>query len=345
MEALSAAVGLKAMHATPSHRVNSRGWFVVHPAAIAVTCLLCATSSGLAQERGFNPRIVISRPFPAIENAPTILAEQADRLLAESELVIGVTVNGQSRAYPINMLTGPQREIINDTLGDRRIAVTWCHLCHNGIVYAARVKDRNLTFVVSGMLWQRNLVMMDLQTRSLWSHTLGRAMRGPLEGEHLEALPSVMTDWRTWRDKFPKTSVLNLSRSSREFHRSVYRDPSLFVVGISVGPVARAWPFDELVRQPVLNDSVNDVPLLVVFLPESHTAMVFNRRSGDRLLTFSRKDGKLVDDQTGSQWDPISGVATDGSLQGAKLIPEFGMVAFRGTWRDFYPHSSYWQPR
>ena len=72
----------------------------------------------------FDPIIVV-RPFPAIENAPIIAgADVVDEVIAK-ELVLGVVVNGEARAYPINMLTGPTREIINDTLGGRDIAATW----------------------------------------------------------------------------------------------------------------------------------------------------------------------------------------------------------------------------
>lgn len=73
----------------------------------------------------FRPVRVIRRPLPAIKNAPVVSREQADQTLHESELVLGVTVGGQSRAYPINMLTGPSREIINDRLAGQAIAATW----------------------------------------------------------------------------------------------------------------------------------------------------------------------------------------------------------------------------
>ena len=81
--------------------------------------------SARAQLPEFNPQVVIPRAMPAIENAPVISAARADRQLQDSELVLGITVKGQARAYPINMLTGPRREIVNDTLGGRSIAATW----------------------------------------------------------------------------------------------------------------------------------------------------------------------------------------------------------------------------
>ena len=73
----------------------------------------------------FNPQVVIDHPFPAITEFPTLAASEVGDRLQDNELVLGVVVNGKPRAYPINMLTGPRREILNDTLGGRPIAATW----------------------------------------------------------------------------------------------------------------------------------------------------------------------------------------------------------------------------
>ena len=72
----------------------------------------------------FKPRQIV-HPFKAIINAPTVNAADAKKFVQDDELVLGVEINGQSRAYPINMLTQPTREIINDTLGGKNIAATW----------------------------------------------------------------------------------------------------------------------------------------------------------------------------------------------------------------------------
>ncbi len=47
--------------------------------------------------------------------------DEAD--LREEELVIGVSINGDSRAYPISILR--RREMVNDAVGGRPILVTW----------------------------------------------------------------------------------------------------------------------------------------------------------------------------------------------------------------------------
>ena len=93
--------------------------------ALGVALLIYGVRQTSADPTEFNPRVVIRRSFPAITNPPVVTAAEADEQLLDEELVLGVTAGDKSRAYPINMLTGPQREIINDTLGGHAIAATW----------------------------------------------------------------------------------------------------------------------------------------------------------------------------------------------------------------------------
>ncbi len=84
--------------------------------------LILAAMPMLAQTHVFRPTRVVP-PFPPITDAPVSTAAQTR--IRPDELVLGVEINGEARAYPINMLTGPRREIINDSVGGRSIAATW----------------------------------------------------------------------------------------------------------------------------------------------------------------------------------------------------------------------------
>jgi hypothetical protein len=112
------------MHATLALRQLAR----LATLALSVACLM--PRAGSAQSRlsdatpPFEPVRVV-RPFPPIVDAPHIAGRDVDDEVTAKELVIGVVVNGAARAYPINMLTGPSREIINDHLGGVAIAATW----------------------------------------------------------------------------------------------------------------------------------------------------------------------------------------------------------------------------
>ena len=82
------------------------------------------SGAGKSDERKFDPVQVVS-PIRPITDAPIAGHAEARNRIGDSDLVLGVEVNGKARAYPIIMLTGPQREIINDDLGGRSIAATW----------------------------------------------------------------------------------------------------------------------------------------------------------------------------------------------------------------------------
>jgi len=76
------------------------------------------------------------------------------------------------------------------------------------VVYARRVGDRTLTFIVSGKLWRDSLIMMDRETETLWSHVTGEAIRGELKGARLESMPVAYTTWGKWKAEHPDTLVL-----------------------------------------------------------------------------------------------------------------------------------------
>jgi hypothetical protein len=73
----------------------------------------------------FKPRVLVRRPFPPVTNPPLVPASEVGRRLGDAELVLGFRIDGKARAYPMNMLTGPRREIINDSIAGRPIAATW----------------------------------------------------------------------------------------------------------------------------------------------------------------------------------------------------------------------------
>ncbi len=98
--------------------------FALFAVTLAFVLLNASDSNVALGQRDFKPRVLLNS-LPAIVDPNIVSAEEADENLGPDELVIGVVVNGKARAYPINMLTGPRREIINDQLGNQAIAATW----------------------------------------------------------------------------------------------------------------------------------------------------------------------------------------------------------------------------
>lgn len=95
------------------------------PAALVAIVAGLPDRDSVAEEKlPFNPRVLM-KPFDAIVKVPLLKAADVKDEVLPNELVLGVVVNGKARAYPINQLTGPIREIINDELGGSAIAATW----------------------------------------------------------------------------------------------------------------------------------------------------------------------------------------------------------------------------
>ena len=208
-------------------------------------------------------------------------------------------------------------------------------------MYARKVDDRVLTFGVSGLLWGQSLIMYDLETRSYWSQILGQAMEGPLKGKKLTPIPSVLATWQEWSQRHPDGTVVTLNRNIDAYDRSLYAGHlHRYVLGIGDGDKkAKAWALDQLARDPVRNDRWQDRPVVVVFDSSSFMARLFDATVDGKTLTFHLSDGQLEDDQTGSRWDPITGEAVAGPLQGKRLTLLPTIVSDLYSWFLYYPDS------
>lgn len=284
----------------------------------------------------------VQLPVEPTTEVPVKPVREAKDALNPAELVLGVTIGDASRAYPINLLNEEhlRYKVLNDTLGGRPIAATWCNACYNAIVYDRVVDGRTLTLAPSGQLWKESMVLYDEGTHSLWSHLTGEAKLGVFKGKQLRRLPSVLTDWETWRRQHPDSTVVLLPHQSKFYRRDFYRDhPEQFVLGIADGGPPRAWGFDTLLETPAINTDWAGRPVLAVLDRAHFTARLFEREVGGRTLTFRMADGELTDGETGSTWAPSSGRALAGPLAGRHLAPLPATVSYRDAWQRFYPRS------
>jgi hypothetical protein len=226
-------------------------------------------------------------------------------------------------------------------------------------VYAREIEGQEFTFGVSGKLIRNVLVMYDRQTDSLWSQLLGEAIDGEMTGASLSFLPSWMMAWDEWKAMHPDTVALdkNGSRGSRDVYDSYYASPQAgvigetfiddrlntkqFVMGVTEGDAAVAYPFEVLNMEPVVNDQVGERPILVVFNPVIGSGIVFDRQVGDQVLTWDtgKSSETMVDVETGTVWNLFTGEAIEGSLTGHTLERVPSTQSFWFGWKDFYPQT------
>ena len=142
--------------------------------------------------------------IPSIDD-PRFVPVSEVQGIAETEPVLGITVNGESRAYPLRILTW--HEIVNDVGGGVPVTVTFCPLCNSGIVFDRRIAGRVLDFGTTGKLRKSDLVMYDRQTESWWQQFLGEAIVGEMTGQRLKMLPSRMESMARFRARAPDGKV------------------------------------------------------------------------------------------------------------------------------------------
>ena len=280
--------------------------------------------------------------------------------------------DGDVRAYPLQILTW--REIANDVVGGRAIAVTFCPLCNSSLVFDREVLGATMCFGVSGNLRNSDLIMWDDVTESWWQQLTGEAIVGDLAGYALEALPAQLIGYGEFKSSFPNGVVLGRDTGfRRDYGRNPYPgydsasgSPFLCrgrvddrlragerVVAIALGGEAAAYAFTHLQDVGVVNDVVGGLPVVVLWSPETASALdarsiadakavgsgvAFGREVAGRTLTFEPGDGAFTDRETGSTWS-IAGEAVAGPLEGVQLLPVVHANHFWFAWAAFYPET------
>jgi len=229
---------------------------------------------------------VVKDGIPSLDSPPLIAATEAD-YLRDEDLVFGVSINGDARAYPLRIMGW--HEMFNEVIGGVPLALAYCTLCGSGILFETEVEGRAAPFVFgsSGFLYRSNKLMFDRETHSLWNQFTGEPVVGPLaqSGIRLRQRPVVISPWADWRAANPDTQVLSLATGHRRDYGPgvVYRDyfasPDLmfpaevsdtrlaakdYVFGVRVFGAAKAWPLSAFAGGAVINDRIGDVDLVLV---------------------------------------------------------------------------------
>ena len=316
--------------------------------------------------------------IPAIDDPEFDSPADAAQWIDPREPVIVVSLNGETRAYPLQILTW--HEIVNDSVGGVPVSVTFCPLCNASIVFDRRLDGRVLDFGTTGKLRLSDLVMYDRQTESWWQQISGQAIVGEMSGKVLDRIPAAIVAFEDFRRAYPEAPVLSRRTGHiRAYGRNPYRGydrvddhPFLFnhsvderlppmerVLNISIGSTHRLYPFSLLEKTPVINDEVGSVPVVVLSrkgtlsvldegeISNSRTvpsATAYKRRLGDRVLSFETRDGRLLDRETGSEWN-LFGTAVAGPLAGRQLEPPPNGVHFAFAWLAFNPDSQIYRAK
>ncbi len=275
-----------------------------------------------------------------------VSADQVD--LFPEELVLGVEINGEARAYPHRLMQF--REVANDVVGGVPILVSWCPVCFTGLVHDRRLDGTLKTFGNQGALFMNALTFWDHETKSIWAQPWGTAIAGDLKGSTLTLLPFSLDTWGAWLEAHPDTTVVEDERGKVFLPDLIPYD---YVIGVSIKEDASSYYVNSLLDTTVLNHNVGENPIVVITNPETRKVRVFLRRTtgtpADKtaivpdLFTFEgTDDGRMRDLQTGTIWEFERGLALEGPLRGTVLQQVPYITSFDWAWADFFPETVVW---
>ena len=290
--------------------------------------------------------------IPALVNAKQIPAAEAT-YLSEGELVFGVRINGDSRAYPFRILDW--HEMFNDVVGGVPVSLAYCTLCGSGILFDTRVPGRRKPFVFgsSGLLYRSNKLMYDTQTKSLWNQFTGRPVVGKLTRSDIELkiLPVVVTSWQDWLAAHPDTTVLSLDTGFQRDYRpgrpygeyfaspylmfpAVVRDrrlaPKDRIFVLRDGDNEMAWALSLFEGGTAIHDRVGTRD--VVLLGNAETETVRAYESGGRTFTAVEEDPSRVESE-GALWSVTEDALTGPGGESLARLP--GHVAYWFAWQSY----------
>jgi len=308
----------------------------------------------------------------ALEEPRFEALEESYGWLSYNAPVIAVVINETARAYPLAVMLW--HEIVNDTLGGKQIAVTYSPLSNSVAVYERKIGREAVTFGVSGMLRNSDMVMYDRVTESLFQQFTGVGLVGDFAGESLKRLNCQTISLQQFAKSYPDGTVLSADTGyDRDYGENPYvgyddisNVPFMFtglvngalspmerVVAINFNGVVRAYPFYITRTKGVINDHAGDEPIVIFHAGNTVSAVdceyirysrpvgstgVFSRKVGKHNLTFFFDGINIVDQQTRSTWD-VTGKATRGVLRGERLTPIIHGDYFAFAWLTFYRHS------
>lgn len=292
--------------------------------------------------------------IPALTN-PSLIEASAATFMSDDELVFGISINGDVRAYPYRFMDW--HEMLNDVIDGEPVSLAYCTLCGSGILYKTTVagRDQPLVFGSSGFLYRSNKLMFDHATDSLWNQFTGKPVVGKLVNSklQLETLPLVTTSWGEWRKSHPTSKILALETgyvrdyrpgkpygqyfASAKLMFPVHTDDKRLkqkdqVFGLRMSGVEKAWPLKLFKGGKVINDQVGVLKLVLVGNAKTQTVRAY--RSGGQSFqgpTFS--NGSTQISTNGESWR----VADDGlhGPNGEVLSRLPGHLAYWFAWHNY----------
>ncbi len=301
----------------------------------------------------FNYRFLADKMF--IQPRHTVLVRASESKVSPKQLIVGVSLHGEARAYPIEII-GYHHQV-RDTIGGENVMVTYCTVCRTGRVYEPAVDGKPETFRLVGMD-HFNAMFEDSRTRSWWRQVNGEAIAGALKGHSLKEIPSEQMRLDAWIRRHPETLIMQpdslfkhqyagmkdydegKDRSQLTGRDTLSWKEKSWVIGVVSESNSKAFDWADLAKARVINDEIEGTPIVIAIESDTASFHAWKRDAGAGALTFVYSDStkSLMDTNSRSVWD-WNGQCVDGKLKGTILQPVQAYQEFWHSWRTFHPQT------
>jgi hypothetical protein len=296
--------------------------------------------------------------IPSID-APTFLnaSDSGASFLLDEDLVIGVVIGDEIRAYPHKILNW--HEIVNDKINNDFVTINYCPLTGTSFGWSSNVEGARTTFGVSGLLYNTNLILYDRKTGSNWSQLKLQCVNGTLNGDEPLLVNVVETNWKTWSTLYPNTKILSKETGfSRRYDKYPYGDyktnQSFFIFtpsplnnalpnkdriyAIMDENMAKVYQFNKFNGGKAIKDSFNGKEYLVVGNENIINSFELIGDQTSLIFEFSFTNGeRFFKDNEGNKWS-VFGKALEGPRTGDVLKTSKSVVSFWFAIAAFYPN-------
>lgn len=301
----------------------------------------------------FNFKFLADKMFYQPKNK--LLVNASSDTTNRNNLVIGVAINNEAKAYPIEVI-GYHHQV-RDTIGGEAVMITYCTVCRTGRVYSPRVHGKPENFRLVGMD-HFNAMFEDATTKSWWRQQNGTAIAGPLKGSVLKEIFSQQMALGAWLALHPNSYVLQPDSNFRKQYADLdgYDEDTLqsslekrdsaswqlksWVIGVNVNKNFKAYDWNKVAKNKLIEDDFEDIPLLLTMSNDERSFYALSRNTDNGILHFAYDStfSFLRDDKTGSTWN-INGLCIDGTLKGHQLKPVQAYQEFWHSWKTFHPRT------
>jgi hypothetical protein len=273
-----------------------------------------------------------------------------------NKLIVGVSINNEAKAYPLEII-GYHHQV-RDTIGGTPVMITYCTVCRTGRVYSPFINGKPENFRLVGMD-HFNAMFEDATTKSWWRQQSGTAITGPLKGNVLKEIPSQQMALGDWLALHPESYILqpdsnfkkeyadlkgydeDTLKSSLEKRDSASWKLKSWVIGVNINNHFKAYDWNEIAKQKIIQDSVEGVPILLTMKQDERSFYVLNRNTANGLLNFTYDSLTQVlhDTETNSTWT-INGICTAGVMKNVHLKTVQAYQEFWHSWKEFHPQTA-----